>query len=169
MKQKYTISTIIYTYEDKPDNYLHCSRFTYVQSQEKQTETHRNSVLFFKKQLKLLWVNWPKMIGVIWQKFRLFNSAWVLEVALLLSAALTVADLSLQIQWFPCIYHVIMSLGVKNLIIQMMPVDKTVGYSIFKTSTATLCTCINRHSSFTGTGGSQVPLQDIQFRSKTIR
>lgn len=63
IEQKYTISTIIYTYEDKPDNYLHCSRSKYVQIQEKQTETHRNSC-FFKKQLKPLWVNWPKVIGV---------------------------------------------------------------------------------------------------------
>lgn len=43
MEQKYTISTIIYTEEDKPDNYLHCSRSQYVQIQEKQTETLRNS------------------------------------------------------------------------------------------------------------------------------
>lgn len=34
-----------------------------------------------------------------------------------------------------------------------MPKDKTVGYSIFKTSTANLCTCINRHSSFMDTRG----------------
>lgn len=72
------------------------------------------TLLILKKQLKPLWVNWPKMIGVIWQKFRFFNSAWMLEVALLLSATLTVANLSLQIQWFPFLYHFILFLRVKN-------------------------------------------------------
>lgn len=71
--------------------------------------------LFLKKQLKPLWVNWPKMIGVIWQKFRFFNSAWMLEVALLLSATLTVANLSLQIQWFPFLYHLYCSYELKMI------------------------------------------------------
>lgn len=49
--EKYTISTIIYIYEDKPNNYLHGNRFQYVQSQEKQTEPH-GSVFVFEEQLQ---------------------------------------------------------------------------------------------------------------------
>lgn len=76
------------------------------------------TLLFLKKQLKPLWVNWPKMIGVIWQKFRFFNSAWMLEVALLLSATLTVANLSLQIQWFPFLYHLYCSYELKMIFLK---------------------------------------------------
>lgn len=45
--EKYAISTTIYIYEDKPEYYLHGNRLQYVQSQNKQTETHKLYFLFF--------------------------------------------------------------------------------------------------------------------------
>lgn len=61
--EKYTISTIIYIYEDKPDNYLHGNRFQYVQSQEKQTEPHGSVVLFLKNSYRLSGLTGQKGTG----------------------------------------------------------------------------------------------------------
>lgn len=66
--EKYTISTTIYIYEDKPEYYLHGNRLQYVQSQNKQTETHR-SFIFLEKSYSSMWTV-PGMNGVIWQKYR---------------------------------------------------------------------------------------------------
>lgn len=52
--EKYTISTTIYIYEDKPEYYLHGNRLQYVQSQNKQTETHKlYFFIFFGEKLQL--------------------------------------------------------------------------------------------------------------------
>lgn len=58
-KKKYSISTTIYIYGDKPEYYLHGNRLQYVQSQNwKQSEAHGS--FNFVRKMESVDVNSPK-------------------------------------------------------------------------------------------------------------
>lgn len=131
----------------------------------------KRTFFVFKKQPKPVWVNWPKMIRVIWQEFRFFQQC--LDVGSFspnVSNSLS-CQFKIQIQWFPFLYQFIMSSCVKNILkvyfkTQKMPAVKllvTVYSKHLQSISVHVLTDIHRSL----TEGKSSPFTRHPIRSKT--